>query len=126
MARRLTTRRAERAERNEASINVQSTANKQKRSKKKEVCRFLRTKTSFNSNCRRERSAASSDANGVVMTEEGEDAPDWVIATQSQLGAIIRRPKLTTALLKKPPFRFLHDIVSEVCCSDESVSRHTE
>ena len=60
------------------------------------------------------------------MTEEGEDAPDWVIATQSQLGAIIRRPKLSTALLKKPPFRFLHDIVSEVCCSDEGVSRHTE
>jgi TRAF3-interacting protein 1 len=42
-----------------------------------------------------------------------EDAP-WIVSTQQALGGIIKRPKLTAALLGKPPFRFLHDIVSEV------------
>ena len=45
----------------------------------------------------------------------GEEAdPEWVILTQQTLGELIKRPKLTGALLQKPPFRFLHDIVSEV------------
>lgn len=43
-----------------------------------------------------------------------DEAPGWIVATQQALGAIIKRPKLTAALLGKPPFRFLHDIVSEV------------
>eukprot|EP00962_Isochrysis_galbana_P047604 scaffold19511_cov89-Isochrysis_galbana.AAC.1 len=42
------------------------------------------------------------------------DAPEWIVSTQQALEGIIKRPKLTAALLSKPPFRFLHDIVSEV------------
>ncbi|XP_072024223.1 LOW QUALITY PROTEIN: TRAF3-interacting protein 1-like [Amphiura filiformis] len=39
---------------------------------------------------------------------------DFVKETQSKLGKIIDKPPLTEKLLKKPPFRYLHDIITEV------------
>ncbi|NXU46435.1 MIPT3 protein, partial [Drymodes brunneopygia] len=34
--------------------------------------------------------------------------------TRDTLGQVIRKPPLTDALLSKPPFRYLHDLISEV------------
>ena len=36
----------------------------------------------------------------------GEAAPEWILQTQSTLGSVVKKPKLTDNLLKKPPFRF--------------------
>ncbi|TKC41500.1 hypothetical protein EI555_016127, partial [Monodon monoceros] len=48
------------------------------------------------------------DAGGAAMNAA------VVKRTQEALGKVIRRPPLTEKLLNKPPFRYLHDIVTEV------------
>ncbi|XP_045776706.1 TRAF3-interacting protein 1 isoform X2 [Maniola jurtina] len=45
---------------------------------------------------------------------EKEMNSDVVKATQVSLGKYVKRPPLTDKLLKKPPFRFLHDIITSV------------
>ena len=40
--------------------------------------------------------------------------PAIIKKTQDTLGRVIKKPPLTDKLLSKPPFRFLHDIITEV------------
>ncbi|XP_063627998.1 TRAF3-interacting protein 1-like [Cydia splendana] len=45
---------------------------------------------------------------------EKELDPSIIKSTQTSLGKYVKRPPLSDKLLKKPPFRFLHDIITTV------------
>lgn len=47
------------------------------------------------------------------MSDTG-DLDKLVANTQKILGKYVKKPPLTTKLLRKPPFRFLHDIIVAV------------
>lgn len=47
------------------------------------------------------------------MTESSLD-PDIIKKTQDSLGKFVKKPPLTEKLLKKPPFKFIHDVIKVV------------
>ncbi len=44
----------------------------------------------------------------------GDVDPKIIKKTQELLGRIVKKPPLTEKLLARPPFRFIHDICSNV------------
>uniref|UniRef100_A0A3B4ASY7 TRAF3-interacting protein 1 N-terminal domain-containing protein n=1 Tax=Periophthalmus magnuspinnatus TaxID=409849 RepID=A0A3B4ASY7_9GOBI len=52
--------------------------------------------------------------------------PAVVRRTQENLGRVIRKPQLSDKYLNKPPFRFLHDIISEVRVYNKKQQQHSQ
>jgi hypothetical protein len=53
-------------------------------------------------------------ATAMPRLEAKESLDDLVATTQQVLGAVIREPELTRTLLRRPPFAFMHEVVSSV------------
>lgn len=53
------------------------------------------------------------------MTESSLD-PETIKKTQESLGKFVKKPPLTEKLLKKPPFKFIHDVIKVVSESDRA------
>lgn len=45
---------------------------------------------------------------------EASVSAEVIKKTQSTLGKYVKKPPLNDKLLKKPPFRFLHDVINVV------------
>ena len=48
------------------------------------------------------------------MNDSNFNEYEWICTTQETLGSLIKTPQLSSKLLARPPFRFIHDIVMEV------------
>lgn len=57
------------------------------------------------------------------MTESNLD-PETIKRTQDALGKFVKKPPLTEKLLKKPPFKFIHDVIKVVSIAGKSWKRH--
>lgn len=55
-----------------------------------------------------------------AMTESSLD-PETIKKTQESLGKFVKKPPLTEKLLKKPPFKFIHDVIKVV--SERAIGR---
>lgn len=53
------------------------------------------------------------------MTETSLD-PETIKKTQDALGKFVKKPPLTEKLLKKPPFKFIHDVIKVVSFAEKS------
>lgn len=53
------------------------------------------------------------------MTESSLD-PETIKRTQDALGKFVKKPPLTEKLLKKPPFKFIHDVIKVVSGAEKS------
>lgn len=42
---------------------------------------------------------------------------DLIAQTIAELGSLVQKPKLTEQLLSKPPFRFIHDVITALTAS---------
>ena len=48
---------------------------------------------------------------------------DAIKKTQDSLGKFVKKPPLTEKLLRKPPFKFLHDIINVVSIAHRLFNR---
>ena len=62
-------------------------------------------------------SPPASKRSSISLPPAPSEPEDFSATTQRLLGALITRPTLKPALLLKPPFRFLHDIVTALIAS---------
>lgn len=44
--------------------------------------------------------------------------PESIKRTQESLGKFVKKPPLTEKLLKKPPFKFIHDVIKVVSAKE--------